>query len=42
MSTTGANKENIYIPNGLFVDAKIGAIQKMIAMQPDQFVAPAV
>ena len=42
MSTTGAKKENIYIPNVLFVDTKIGAIQKMIAMQPDQFVAPAV
>jgi amino acid transporter len=42
MSTTGAKKENIYIPNVLFVDTKIGRIQKMIAMQPDQFVGPSV
>ena len=37
ISTTGARRESFSIPNVLFVDAKVGEIQKMIAMQPDQF-----
>lgn len=40
ISTTGARRETFSIPNVLFVDAKISEIQKMIAMQPDQFQAP--
>jgi hypothetical protein len=39
ISTTGARRETFLIPNVLFVDSKVAAIQKMIAMQPDQ-VAP--
>jgi hypothetical protein len=41
ISTTGARHETIYVPNVLFVDSKISAIQRMIAVQPDQFTAPA-
>lgn len=41
ISTTGARRETFAIPNVLFVDAKVSAIQKMIAMSPDQFEAPA-
>jgi hypothetical protein len=40
ISTTGARRETFSIPNVLFVDARIGEVQKMIAMQPDQFQAP--
>lgn len=40
ISTTGARRETVHIPNVLFVDAKVSAIQKMIAMSPDQFQAP--
>ncbi len=40
ISTTGARRETFSIPNVLFVDAKVSEIQKMIAMQPDQFQAP--
>ena len=42
ISTTGARRETFSIPNVLFVDAKVGEIQQMIAMQPDQFQAPTV
>lgn len=41
ISTTGARRETFEIHNVLFVDAKVSAIQKMIAMQPDQFQPPA-
>jgi hypothetical protein len=41
ISTTGAKPETIYVPNVLFVDSKIDAIQRMISVQPDQFTAPA-
>jgi amino acid transporter len=41
ISTTGARRETFSIPNVLFVDAKVNEIQQMIAMQPDQFTAPA-
>jgi hypothetical protein len=41
ISTTGAKRETIEVPNVLFVDSKVAEIQKMIAMQPDQFIAPA-
>jgi hypothetical protein len=41
ISTTGARRETFSIPNVLFVDSKVGEIQHMIAMQPDQFQAPA-
>jgi amino acid transporter len=40
ISTTGARRETLNIPNVLFVDSKVGEIQKMIAMQPDQFQGP--
>jgi len=40
ISTTGARRETFQIPNVLFVDAKVGEIQQMIAIQPDQFQAP--
>lgn len=40
ISTTGARRETFSIPNVLFVDAKIREVQKMIAMQPDEFQAP--
>jgi hypothetical protein len=40
ISTTGARREIFSIPNVLFVDPKVGEIQKMIAMQPDQLPAP--
>jgi hypothetical protein len=39
ISTTGARRETFSIPNVLFVDAKVSAIQKMIAMQPDEYEA---
>ncbi|HTU90491.1 MAG TPA: hypothetical protein VMF69_10490 [Gemmataceae bacterium] len=39
ISTVGARRETFSIPNVLFVDAKVSAIQRMIAMQPDQFEA---
>jgi len=39
ISTTGARRETFNIPNVLFVDAKVSAIQKMIAMQPDEYEA---
>jgi len=39
ISTMGARRETFSIPNVLFVDAKVSAIQRMIAMQPDQFEA---
>jgi len=42
ISTTGARRETLNIPNVLFVDAKVSEIQKMIAMQPDQFTGPGV
>jgi hypothetical protein len=41
ISTTGAKRETIYVPNVLRVDSKIDAIQRMISVQPDQFTAPA-
>jgi hypothetical protein len=41
ISTTGARRETFGIPNVLFVDSKVGEIQHMIAMQPDQFQGPA-
>jgi amino acid transporter len=41
ISTTGARRETFSIPNVLFVDSKVGEIQHMIAMQPDQFQVPA-
>jgi len=40
ISTTGARRETVSIPNVLFVDAKIREVQKLIAMQPDEFQAP--
>ncbi|HWG44628.1 MAG TPA: hypothetical protein VN688_17760 [Gemmataceae bacterium] len=40
ISTTGARRETVSIPNVLFVDAKVSAVQKMIAMSPDQFQTP--
>jgi hypothetical protein len=41
ISTTGAKRDTIYVPNVLLVDSKIDAIQRMISVQPDQFTSPA-
>lgn len=38
--TMGAKREEIYVPNVLFVDAKVAAIQRMIAVKPDKFINP--
>jgi hypothetical protein len=42
INTMGARREHIVIPNVLFVDSKVQAIQKLIATRPDQFAAPPV
>jgi hypothetical protein len=41
ISTTGAKRETLCVPNVLFVNAKIGEIQRLIAMRPTEFAAPA-
>jgi hypothetical protein len=41
IGTTGARKEELHIPNVLFVDWKVDRIQKMIATRPNEFSAPA-
>ena len=38
ISTTGAKKEELFIPNVLFVNRKVAQMQKLIAVQPDQVV----
>jgi hypothetical protein len=38
ISTTGARKEELYIPNVVFVDKKVRAIQKLIAIKPDDLI----
>jgi len=40
ISTMGAKRESFSVPNVLFVDSKVAAIQRLIAMQPDEFAAP--
>jgi len=40
ISTTGARKEELYVPNVLFVNAKVKKIQQLIAMKPDQHANP--
>lgn len=40
--TMGAKREELYIPNVVFVDWKVQAIQKMIATRPSEFTAPTV
>src|SRR5262249_34147532 len=40
ISTMGAKRENLCVPNVPFVDRKVWYIQKMIATKPDQFSAP--
>lgn len=35
LTTTGAKKETMYIPNVLFANRKVHAIQKVIAIKPD-------
>lgn len=35
--TTGASRERIDVPNVLFIGAKVNAIQRMIAIQPEAF-----
>jgi hypothetical protein len=40
ISTTGAKRETIHIPNVLFVDSKVAEIQQMIAMRPDVLTPP--
>ncbi len=41
INTMGARREHIVIPNVLFVDAKVRAIQKLISTRPELFAAPA-
>ena len=41
ITTVGARREELLIPNVLFVDSKVRAIQKLIATRPDLFTAPA-
>jgi hypothetical protein len=36
LTTGGANKETIQIPNVLLVDRKMKAIERLIAVKPDQ------
>ena len=38
ISTTGARKEELYIPNVLFADRKVRAIQKLISVKPDDII----
>ena len=40
--TMGAKHEELFVPNVLFVDRKVEAIQRMIATRPNEFTAPAV
>jgi hypothetical protein len=40
INTMGAKREDLDIPNVLFVDWKVQAIQHMIATRPSEFVAP--
>jgi hypothetical protein len=40
ITTMGARRENIYVPNVLFVNTKIGRIQRLIAMKPTEFAPP--
>jgi hypothetical protein len=40
ISTTGARRETVYVPNVLFVDSKINEIQRLIAMKPTEFAPP--
>jgi hypothetical protein len=40
ISTTGAKRETVHIPNVLFVDSKVAEIQQMIAMRPDMYTPP--
>jgi hypothetical protein len=38
ISTTGARKEELYIPNVVFVDRNVRAIHKLIAVKPDDLI----
>jgi len=38
MTTTGATREEIYVPNVLFVDSKVARIQRLISMKPEEIV----
>ncbi|HVS38429.1 MAG TPA: hypothetical protein VMS17_22920 [Gemmataceae bacterium] len=40
ISTMGAKRETFAVPNVLFVDSKVAEIQRLIAMQPDEFAGP--
>ncbi len=40
--TMGAKREDLSIPNVVFVDWKVQAIQKMIATRPSEFTTPAI
>jgi hypothetical protein len=40
ISTMGARRENIYVPNVLFINTKVNRIQEMIAMKPTEFAPP--
>ena len=40
ITTTGAKRETVYVPNVLFVNSKVARIQEMIAMKPTEFAPP--
>jgi hypothetical protein len=40
--TMGAKREELYIPNVMFVDWKVQAVQKMIATRPTEFTTPTI
>ena len=42
ITTMGAKREELYVPNVLFVDRKVDTMQKMISTRPSDFGAPAI
>jgi len=40
ITTMGAKRETVYVPNVLFVDSRVAEIQRLIAMKPTEFQSP--
>jgi hypothetical protein len=40
LTTTGARRETVYVPNVLFINRKVDQIQRLIAMKPTEFTRP--
>jgi len=40
ITTTGARRETVYVPNVLFINTKVDQIQRLIAMKPTEFTRP--